>query len=167
MATKGPLSLKRFHFFADHRGDEFTVCWQAFGANSVALREAVEKGTDILARNVVCKRRPALRRDPLADHHLAPAVVEEEFVLLAHDEARLAEQCDLLRQSVWKLHVPAEVPEGALAAVGEIVKCDEIADAGPFARRQPVERVTRLFHPAKIAWKEVEQPADCRLDQMD
>src|SRR6185437_14189645 len=147
--------------------DELAMGRQALGLHPVALGQAFEERADILARHIVGERRPAPGHDALADHYLAPAVVEEQFLLFADEQPGFAEQTDLLPKCVGKLHVPAIFPERTLAAVREIMKRDEVADSRPFAVGKAIERVARGWCRGEIAWQEVQQPPQRRLDKVD
>ena len=89
-----------FHWLTHHFCDELAVRRQRFRADAIAARDAFEERADVFCGHVVGEGRPTPGHDPLADHHLPPAVVEEELFLLTDEQAGVAEKLDLPASSL-------------------------------------------------------------------
>src|SRR3546814_3697971 len=67
--------------------------------------------------------------DALAEHHRHPARGRKQLEIVAEDAALLAEQGDLAREAVGRLHRPAIIPERRIVAPRRVeMEDDEIAD---------------------------------------
>src|SRR3954454_20347071 len=89
------------------------------------------------------ERIVALRKDFLPEEHLDPALLAEQFVVLAENAAVRAPQVDLAPERRRQLHGPAIFPERAGTLVRPIMEHDEIADALPLEIALAVEFVDR------------------------
>ena len=87
---------------------------------------------ELLPGRLVRQRMIGARPQSLTPHHLQPADLVEELLVVPDDGAVRFEQRDLVGEARGKLDLPASAPQLALAPVQTIVEQDEVADRFPF-----------------------------------
>ena len=129
--------------------------------------EHLEKLRKFLVAHFLRHRMKSLRQDALAEHHLDPAVLDEELVVLAEHPPGFAEQFHLLGKAIGNVHRCALTPERAVAPVGGFVMQDqEVADLYHIGKLLIIEfGDVALTH---LAGRHHAQEADhCTLNQVD
>jgi hypothetical protein len=123
---------------------------------------------DLLVRLDADQRIVAARNDPLPQEDLDPALLGEEFVVLAEHPAVGGEEVHLPPQRRGDLHVAAMAPEGRVVAValgGLVVQDDEVADALVFEVALAIEFVDSGRIETGVR-QQANHPDHSRLDQV-
>src|SRR5689334_25168326 len=101
-----------------------------------------QEGAHVVDGAQIGKGMVALRMNALPLHHLYPAQLAEQLIVLAEEAAVAAIQVDLVLQRWWYFHGAAVLPERRVVTLrGLVVQDDKVTHALVFDARLRVELV--------------------------